>query len=1017
MKRREIICRSALAVLLSGLFTVFVSNWAIAQVTVMGPNGKPMTLSPEQMKAMRKGGMMPGQPQPGQPAAQPAQEAKPDDKKKEGEDGKKKEADATLKRPEKPPVPPDPKEFKVTLDKNGRMPAFSFNGQPWPDVMQWLATNSKCSLQWQELPNGYLNITTRRSYSIDEVRDLINRQLLALGYISIRSNDDLSVFKVDKIDPSLVRQCKEVDLYSLQPHDFAKVAFEVPASMEVDKAKEDVKAVVNANAKIFPLISSRQLLVMDSVANLRTVSQLFNEERMVQDGRIVPKEYFLKHARPQQVIEVLYMMLGMDPKGRPQQTDPNQQQQQMAMMQQMQQQGRAAEAQKMMQNAGGPKVYLAYNRQRNSVLVNAPPEQLKIIERTIAYLDVPYGVAAGGADGAGGNSERVFHKYTLATLDPDKFKQTLEQIGGLSPYTELQTDDNAKTLYALASEADQKKIESLLHDFDGSGRQFEVIWLRRHAADAVAATIYKMMGGQTEKKEDNNRRRWYSWYDDYGNDNKKKDTIQGFGVDADVENNRLLLWATAAEMDKVRELLMKLGEMPNGQQDPRPVRVVEPGEGKPVDELIKELRQAWSATGSNELIIDTSAAPKEKKEKKEAPKGEKSTSPAKDRSASTTPRNRIAAHFVQLSGAAANNNANAPAPPSTNSAIQQPTNGGASTKPAETGAQPAGPSRGPAPVKITVTPDGRLVISSPDTAALDRMEQLIAQMAPQQRRFKVYPLTNIRAIDMWWDLQDFFKEDLEAKDKKDEFYSWWWGGSPSSNDKGPTGMAKRKKLMISYDTPSNSIFVANASPSQLTEVEQLIQQFDRPTRKDSVELRQTAPIKVLYSRPSIIANAIKEVYRDLLSSRDKEFQNGDQKDKRGRSERVTIIDYPGASSGEGNDRPSPLKISFDGALSLGPDDVSGVLIVSAQPGIFKDVVEMVHQLDEQAKPQTTVQVYRVGGSVSAEALKKTLEQAVSKPWLGNKPEQGPNQTGGEPDKQRHEKDRGNRNQEGGDKNK
>ena len=41
-----------------------------------------------------------------------AEEAKPDDKdkKKEGEEGKKKEGDAAVKRPEKPPIPPDPRE-------------------------------------------------------------------------------------------------------------------------------------------------------------------------------------------------------------------------------------------------------------------------------------------------------------------------------------------------------------------------------------------------------------------------------------------------------------------------------------------------------------------------------------------------------------------------------------------------------------------------------------------------------------------------------------------------------------------------------------------------------------------------------------------------------------------------------------------------------------------------------------------------------------------------------------------
>jgi hypothetical protein len=55
----------------------------------------------------------------------------------------------------------------------------------------------------------------------------------------------------------------------------------------------------------------------------------------------------------------------------------------------------------------------------------------------------------------------------------------------------------------------------------------------------------------------------------------------------------------------------------------------------------------------------------------------------------------------------------------------------------------------------------------------------------------------------------------------------------------------------------------------------------------------------------------------------------------------------------------------------------------------------VHELDEQAAPKTTVQVYQTHGIVRAEALQKALEKAVGKAWLGNRPEQQPNQTGAE----------------------
>src|SRR5690349_312763 len=285
---------------------VFAPAPAGAQPAVI--NGQPM--SPEQMKEMAKRGRggPPGA-QPGQPGQPPNPEG---EKKKEGEGEKKEEAPTTVKRPDKPPRVPDPREFQIKLDDKGRVPPFNFIGQPWPDVLQWLASISNCSLDWQELPNDFLNLTTQRPYTVDELRDLINRHLNARGFVAVQAGEVLSVFKLDKLDPSVVRRVDEDKLYDLKPYDYVKVSFELPEGMEVDKAKDDVKQILSPAAKIFPLAATKRLLVMDSVANLRTVSELLNQERMVQDGRIVPKEFVLKHARPQQVIEILYVILGVD---------------------------------------------------------------------------------------------------------------------------------------------------------------------------------------------------------------------------------------------------------------------------------------------------------------------------------------------------------------------------------------------------------------------------------------------------------------------------------------------------------------------------------------------------------------------------------------------------------------------------------------------------------------------------------------------------------------------------------
>ena len=250
-----------------------------------------MQVTPDQAKAMAradKGGQPPG----AQPALNRARKASLRTKRKKAKTVRRRKPTRPSSGPKSRRPVPDPREFNVKLDDKGRVPPFNFIGQPWPDVMQWLANLGKCTLDWQELPNDYLNLTTDRPYPLEEVRDRINRALQARGFTSIRSDDMLSVFKIEKIDPSLVRRVEEEKLYDLKPYDYVKVSFELPPGMEVDKAKDDVKQVLSPTAKVFPLVTSKRLLIMDTVANLRTVSELFNTERMVQDGKIVPKEFF-----------------------------------------------------------------------------------------------------------------------------------------------------------------------------------------------------------------------------------------------------------------------------------------------------------------------------------------------------------------------------------------------------------------------------------------------------------------------------------------------------------------------------------------------------------------------------------------------------------------------------------------------------------------------------------------------------------------------------------------------------
>lgn len=871
------------------------------------------------MVVQRSSGAKPANKPPNAGKKNESENKKSDSKeKKEGDakEGEDKPSDGPTTRPDKPPVPPDPRELEAKPDAAGRV-TFSFHGQAWGDVLQWLANVSELSLDWRELPSDYLNLTTQRAYTLPEARDLINRHLQARGYTLLLSGEVLSVFKLDQLDPSLIPRATEEELYDRLPHDVVKVSLQVPEGYDAKQTLEDVKQALSPHAKAMPLAATKRLLLIDTVANLRMVSALLNEERLAAEGRAAPREFILKHVQASEVIDIVYVVLGLDPNSRPSQMELQMQQQKMQLMNQLAQRGK--DVMKLLQK-DGPPVYLAYNRQRNSVLANAPPEQMRIIARTIEALDVPTSEGGGGVETA---SERRLEQYRLKTIAPNAVISALEEIGGLSPRAELRGDTDSKTLFARASSRDHEKITALIDQLDGAETVVEVFWLRRLPAEAVAGSIQSLIINKPKKKKKNNDYPFYFYRRSNDDDDDEPETL--LRVDADIENNRLIVRGTPQQLEEVRDLLVKLGEPLDERQDERRVRVLDTLDPEKTEQLLRELKAAWpSIGGETELILPA------EEEDKEQPADE----PAESRTAQMAPGG---ARFRLLSGSESE-----PAPAN-------------SKKP---------------PVSIRVDPRGRLVISSDDTAALGRLEELIAELAPAPARYKVFPVRVRNPEDLVDSLRVYFEEFLAEED--DQILDWWGrvrnvGGG---DDDEPVRLSRRRPLRFLADDRSSTILVANATSAQLKEIGKLIETWDRKPSTDRIYNRRTVTLKLRYAKASNVVSSLKEVYRDLLSRGDKEFDTEEKKASGSIYSYLTQIHY---GDGEMTD---PAFIGFDGLLSLGADDAANVVIVSAREEVFGSVIDAIRQLDEQSRPTQSVQVLSLANSGASEDVRRALMRAL-----------------------------------------
>ncbi|MBS0260586.1 MAG: hypothetical protein JSS02_01415, partial [Planctomycetes bacterium] len=389
-------------------------------------------------------------------------------------------------RPATPAVPPDPEELQNRPVEGGKL-RFNFHGQPWPAVIEWLADISHLSLDWQELPSGFVNLRTEREYTLDEARDLINRQLLDRGFTMLKDGEILSVVPIKKLDPSLVPWMKPEELAAAQPHDFVRVVFALE-TLSAEAAASELKSLLSPNGKLSPLKSTNRIEVMDAVINLRQIQKLLVEEQSAEGQDRQVREFKLKHVRATEVQQQLQKLLGLDKSSTTAAAnDPATLVQQMTQL--IQKNAGAAGA-----NAGGrggpPPVYLVADPRDNSILVNAPVEQMAVITQAVRMLDTPQEKSRSLL-----RDNIQTQVYPLIVADPETVLSMLKELGDLEPATKLQVDRKRRAIVVQASISDQLRIRLLLDKVDGKARSFRVLRLQKVPADYVASAIDLVMGG------------------------------------------------------------------------------------------------------------------------------------------------------------------------------------------------------------------------------------------------------------------------------------------------------------------------------------------------------------------------------------------------------------------------------------------------------------------------------------------------------------------------------------------
>lgn len=992
-------------------------------LTVVGPDGQPMQIS-------RPGGRPPGA-VPGKPSSAKKEEGKPDGEKKT--DGEEKKAEPpepkVIRRGDQKDADADPEELKATIGEDGKV-AFQFRNQPWVDLVQWLAEIAGVPLDWQELPADRVNLRSPGRYSVAETKDLFNRHLLARGYTLLEMPGGITIAKTEGINPAMVPRVDIRELPNMMPHTFVRTSLEL-GWLSSEKMAEELKPMISSNGRLTALTTTNRIEAMDAAINLEQVAALLEQERNQSSREALAPEFKLRHIPAETAKKMLEEFLGVEKEKSGPMTP-----QQMQMMQQMAR-----------QNGGQPQptpkkteISIVANTRQNSVFIRAPVDRIAVATEFLNRIDVP-----GQGMTSLSDIESRMQVFRLYSIDPDTLIEIIGEMNVLEPATRIRADEDNQALIVSGSAADRYIIDHLIKRLDGSGRQFEVLQLRRLEASEVAESIMFLMGKEKEDdSQSNSRRSYYSYGYGYGNqeDDKKEDD---FRVAANSRFNQVLLWANDSEMEQVQNLLVKLGEIPPPGGNPRTVRRIDASSGPETYEYLMQLKQQWEQLSDAPLLlpdssefVDPIAPTVEEEEADEATNNEATADEALETTLmrptlmrpTDAARNAIVSNPFQPGKADSSSDNNGRQLTATQSeeagqttpATDDPTQ----TDPSSTiqsasdfdrvfgtgrtkvdandtkVGQASKTTTGRSSIKIELDDDGNLVLLGSDTKALDQLEDLMLQVAPPKRPYHVFKIKHQTAGYIQLNLEEYFEDKGDDDSNSNSFFRYIYGFN-DSNDDGPKGLEKSNELRFVYDPDTNTIVVTGATTSQLRTITELIELWDVAEPVNKRRMRYTKLVNVEFGQAVKIAETVKEAYRDLLSSNDKAFAQagrgggggggggapGGEEKSSGR-----VRQGSGLVDGDNGQDGGDVNFSFKGKLSMGVDTVGNTLLVSAEgEPLLELVIEMIHKLDLAAKPAGDMQIISLSGNTSADSIQNALK--VFGAGGNSQPPASSNQAGGQ----------------------
>jgi general secretion pathway protein D len=789
-----------------------------------------------------------------------------------------------------------------------------FRNEPWQKVLEWLADQTKIPVTTDHYPTGSFTFIAPKGakYSLPDVIDIINGGLLTKKYLLIRLPQLFTLVDAsEKIDPAMIPRITMDELPERGKTEVVSVVYRLKRLIAEDFARE-VRAMMGPFGEVVALTTPNQLVMQDTVGNLRTIIATIKSSEPGGKGAAEEQAttfiYRCKYMKARDAEVILNKILGdprkivEQPKGPAIPMPPGggggQREQMMRMLAGAGQPPPAGPA----SNVKIRMHYITSDENTNTVLVSGPPDKVALAKEVMAKLDV-----AGPGREEINPGPYIMQTYPAPDGNADVIAKNLQEIyksqGAIKIAAIGQT-----SIMVWAPTHDQFDIAKHIKTTDPRPGESALVPLSTMDAKTLADMLQSMFG-----------------------DIKAGAPFIG----SDPLRNAVIIHGSPEQVKEIKAVIEAIGE--SGISSTGELRMIglSQANAATVAEALKGMLEKMRANPVKLIVpggvVEDALKPKETPKMpriKEEDSSEEQEEPLQE-------PGKLMPHAQPEKGGKGKQNL---------------------------------PGNANQPITITAT-GNRLIITGKDAKSLDLAQELVrllTKTTPGEGDYEVIHLYHANASDVANILNSAFNEKTATKQSTPTPTPPGGPGGPGGGGGGrfarflarqqPQQEQQPNRISVVADNATNSILV-RANPLDMLTIRRLIRDALDITDTESEAVARTwviGPLKNTTARE--VASVLEGAYRDSMSSTQSAMVAGmpgfnlfgfNQQTMRG--------GMAGAASGQDKTKSQPK-------LSIGVDDRTNTLVVVATTPMYKDVDRLVNYLEDAAgKAPKVIRVVGVPG--------------------------------------------------------